>query len=368
MLVVRPDGIGDVIMTGPFLRELKRACPQARITLVVAPHALNLVERSPYVDRVLTLRLPAANKWWRPLWRRLAALSFTRRYLWSERYDLAIVPRWGVDRFEASALAYLSAAPWRIGYSERVSPDKQKYNRGYDAFFTDVVDDRSAKHEVQRNLGLLSALRVDPSNERLEVWLSDEDEDLANEILGSSAGQSVVALGPGAGSPKRMWPIERFVAVGRWLTERGALLLVLGGRGEEALGGELRNRLGSRVIDVTGRTTIRQSAALLRRCSFYCGNDAGTMHLAAAVGVPAVEISCHPEGGDDLHPNSPTRFHPWGVAHRVVRPNERVDGCSAGCRLPTPHCILNVPVDSVIASIESLMQETSPAGWPLDAS
>src|SRR6266545_7976791 len=75
VLVLRPDGIGDVVMTGPFLRELRSALPYSRITLVVAPRALNFVETCPYVDRVLTLRIPPANvtvdSWWRPLSRRV---------------------------------------------------------------------------------------------------------------------------------------------------------------------------------------------------------------------------------------------------------------------------------------------------------
>ena len=97
ILVVRPDGVGDVVLMGPFLRELKRACPDARITLVVAPRALNLVQTCPYVDRVLTVRIPpprtVTDSWWRPLARRAAALSLAERELSRREYDLAFVPR-----------------------------------------------------------------------------------------------------------------------------------------------------------------------------------------------------------------------------------------------------------------------------------
>ena len=64
ILVLRADGVGDVVMTGPFLRELRRARPHARITLVVAPRALNLVQPCPYVDRVLTVRNRRRMRWW----------------------------------------------------------------------------------------------------------------------------------------------------------------------------------------------------------------------------------------------------------------------------------------------------------------
>lgn len=372
ILVVRCDSIGDVILTAPFMRELRRAYPHAHITLVVAPYAFNLVQRCPYADRVLAVCLPPADRWWHPLSRRLAALSFARHHLWTRSYDLAVVPRWGVDYLESSVLAHLSGASRRVGYSEHVSAMKERENRGYDRFFTDVVTGRPVGHEVQRNLDLLSALRADRLGDTfedgLEIWLSDEDELFADGVLAPTSPGAVVALGPGAGSPKRMWPIQRFVEVGRWLVNQGFAIVVVGGPGEEALGEELRRYVAGELIDLTGRATLRQSAAVLQRCVLFCGNDAGPMHLAAAAGIPVVEISCHPRGGDDLHPNSPTRFSPWGVPNMIVRPDEPADGCSTECRVPAPHCIANVPVASVIAGVASLLDERTASGRSADAS
>lgn len=369
ILVVRLDGIGDVVMTGPFLRELRRAYPGALITLIVAPQVSNLVEQCPHVDRVLTLRLPPGTRWWRPLSRRWAALSFARRHLWREGYDLAIVPRWGEDLYEAAVLAFLSGAPRRVGYLDHSSAGEQKQNAGLDRFLTQVVDDRSLKHEVQRNLDLLLALGVVASDDRLEVWLSDEDQEAADQILASLGPGPLVALavGAGVGRGEKIWPIERFVEVGQWLKDRGFGLVVVGGAGEERLGEELRRCLGSGLIDLTNRTSLRQTVAVLCRCSLFCGNNAGPMHLAAAAGVPIVEVSCHSLRGDDFHQNSAKRFGPWGVPNRIVRPEEPQDGCVPGCWVPAPHCILNVRADSVIDAIASLWDETAVLGGSVDA-
>jgi heptosyltransferase-2 len=366
VLVVRLDGIGDVVLTGPFLRELRRARPDAEITLVVSPPALNLVELCPYVDHTLTVSFPPATRWWSPLSRRRVTVSFARHHLRAGRFDLAIVPRWGVDRFESSALAFLSAAPERIGYSEHVSGEKQRVNRGYDRYFTSVLDDRSVVHEVSRNLRFLEALGLAPSNDRLDLWLSSEDEVWAEAALGAQRGEAIIALGPGAGSPKRIWPIDRYAEIGRWVMQRGGRLLVVGGPDDEARGATLRRVLGPDVIDMTGKATLRQTGALLRRSSFFCGNDAGPMHLAAAAGIPVVEVSCHPHGADELHPNSPSRFGPWGVPHRVVRPEEPRDGCARGCRARSAHCILGVPVGSVIDAVARLTEETRIVWRPAD--
>jgi ADP-heptose:LPS heptosyltransferase len=367
ILVIRPDAIGDVVMTGPFLRELRRAYPNAKISLILGPETANLVETCPHIDRVLTNRvltnqLPALTRWWHPMSRRFVALSFARRYLWQASYDIAVVPRWGEDVYDASILALLSGAPCRVGYSAR-RPTK---NGAYDRFYTLVVDDRSVRHEVERNLHLLSELRTDVRDDALELWLSDEDERVASQALASTGAEALVALSPGAGSPRRIWPIQRYLQVGHWLVDRGARLVVVGGPGDEGWGEELR-RIGGDVIDLTNRTTIRETAAVLARCSLFCGSDSGPMHLAAAVGVPIVEVSCHPVSGDDLHPNSPKRFGPWGVPNRVVQPYAPKDDCAAGCRFEVPHCILNIRVDSVIAAIESLMVEKVVVSGPTDA-
>jgi heptosyltransferase-2 len=231
-----------------------------------------------------------------------------------------------------------------------------------------VVDDRSVKHDVERNLHLLSSLGMRPTDTRLELWLSDQDQQVANEILMSGGPAPVVAFGLGAGSPRRTWPVERFSHVGRWLTDGGFGLVIVGGSGDERLAEDLQKRLGGGVIDVTNKITLRQTAAVLAHCSLFCGNDAGPMHLAAAAGVPVVEISCHSRRGDDLHPNSPKRFGPWGVPHRIVRPQSPADGCVAGCRIGAPHCILNVDVDTVIAAIESLKKEIAVSRGSVDAS
>lgn len=367
ILVIRLDAIGDVLMTGPFLRELRRAFPKAKISLILGPDTANLVETCPHIDRVLTNRVltdrfPPVTRWWHPMSRRFVALSFARRHLWPARYDMAVVPRWGEDPYDASILALLSGAPCRVGYSAR----RLIKNGAYDRFYTLVVDDRSVKHEVERNLHLLSELQKDFHDDALELWLSHEDERVANQVLASWDGESLVALSPGAGSPRRIWAIERYVEVGRWLVDRGARLVVVGGPGDEGRGEQLR-RIGGDVIDLTNRATVRETAAVLAHCSLFCGNDSGPMHLAAAVRVPIVEVSCHPVSGDDLHPNSPKRFGPWGVPNRVVQPEMPKDDCAAGCRFEVPHCILNVRVDSVIAALESLRVETGVLRRPADA-
>ena len=357
VLVVRPDEIGDLVLTTPFLRELRGLLPDAWITLVVNPVTYNLVEQCPYVNQVLVYDQRVARRW-RPFILPWRVLRLAYRRLRSQRFDLALFPRWDTDGYYSASLAYFSCAAWRVGYSETVTERKRKLNRGTDLLFTYALRDRTPKHEVRHNLDLIQHLGGAAHDTDLELWLSDEDKAFAEQMLGSGGLSSspLVAFGAGAGAAQRRWPIENFVALGVWLKECcQASILVVGGRADQGLGRQLASALGDGVIDMTGRASLRQTAALLKHCHLYVGNDSGPMHLAAAVGIPVVEISSFPRGGPAWHWNSPIRFGPWSVPHRILQPEKASPPCQEACVATKPHCIKNVTVKQVQQAVAEML-------------
>jgi len=358
ILVMRLDEIGDVVLTSPFLRELRRMCPNAWITLVVKPATFNLVELCPYVNEILTYDWQTTGRAGR-LRRQARLFSLAARRLWRRRFDLAIVPRWDTDAYCGVPLAYASGARWRVGYSESVCEHKQQLNRGYDQLLTHVLHDYTLRHEVEHNLGVLRCLGLDVESARLELWFDSEDNAFAELVLQSQVIRPtdfLIGFGPGAGWPKRMWPMSRFAELGAsLLRECACQLIVVGGERERHLGEHLRRELGQGVINVVGRATLRQTAAVLQRCHLFVGNDSGPMHVAAAAGVPVVEISCHPLSGSPAESHSPTRFGPWGVPHRIVQPERSVGVCSETCEGDDAHCILGVSVAKVKEAVLALV-------------
>lgn len=355
VLVVRLDAVGDVIMTTPFLRELRRFLPGAWITLVVKPDLLNLVELCPYVNEVLTFDCDVGSNL-KHLRLHMRALDLAWKRLWHRRFDLAIVPRWDADIYHAAFVACSSGATWRLAYSEHVNESKSELNRGYDQLFTHILEDETVKHEVEHSLEIVRYLGGAVEEERLEVWLSQEDQIMAENLLQShevSPDDLLVAFGPGAGDLKRMWPLGNFLELGTWLKKKySASFLIVGGGGEEYLGRELEHQLSGTVINSVGRTTLREVCALLEHCQLYIGNDTGAMHLASAAGVSVIEISCHPLNGSRLHANSPNRFRPWGVDFTVLQPEKAIEPCSDGCTAAQAHCIQKVTVADVKDAVE----------------
>lgn len=357
VLVVRLDAIGDMVLTTPFLRELRRALPEACITLVVARKTFNLVEFCPYVNEVLALAPPAPGQLLE-LRRLCGALNLAATHLWHRRFDVAFVPRWDVDHYAASFVAYFSGAGSRIGYSEKTTKLKSTLNRGYDLLYSRVFKNALPKHEVMHNLGLLDYVGLAPKDSTLELWTSDEDNAAVQQWLQpieSEHHDALVALALGTTEPKKTWPLSRYIQVSKWLRERGNICLILiGGAGEVELGERYIKEVPS-AVDLIGKLSLRQTAELLRRCHLYVGNDTGPMHLAAAVGTPVVEISCRPLSGDLNHYTSPERFGPWDVTHRVLQPAKARDDCKEGCRASEAHCILGVDVEAVQQAILALL-------------
>jgi heptosyltransferase-2 len=356
VLVVRLDEIGDVVLLTPFLRELRHNLPPAaRVSLIVKPGTRNLVETCPYVDEVLTFDWSTCS----PLQEvrlHARALQFARQHLWKQDFDLAIVPRWDTDYYHANFIAYFSGAASRIGYSERISEARQEWNRGGDRLLTTALVDRTPKHEVEHNLDVLRSLGAKIADTHLELWLTREDEGFAEHVLGdSSEGRRLVAFGIGAGVGQRRWPIGRFAEVGtRLCQEMPTRIVIIGSAEDIPAANRLRCELGDTAIDVTGKATLRQTAAVTKKCGLFIGNDAGPMHIAAAVGVPVIEICCQYRDGPELHPNSPARFRPWTREAIVLQPMEARDACRETCEAGEAHCILGVTVSEVGRAVDEI--------------
>lgn len=356
-LVVRLDQIGDLVLTTPLIRELRRNLPKAWITLVVRAQTYNLVEFCPYVDEVHSFnvsQLPRVGRFVNLV----RAFYRSKRDYSSRNYDLAMVPRWDVDSYSATHLIYFSGARHRIAFSESVTQVKAKINRGYDGLIQHPVTTTGVKHEVQRNLDLLRFLGGTIKSDNLELWLEPADEQYAEIIYQEHAishADFLIAFAPGSREPRRRWPVENFVALSRQLIERyRAKLVILGASQDRELGQRFVSEFGNAVVDVTDRTSLRQAAALLRQCSLYVGNDTGLMHIAAAMSIPVVEISCHPLDGRAEAAHSPLRFGPWGVPHVILQPEQATQPCVDACVCNKPHCIKSVAVQKVLLGIEEL--------------
>lgn len=351
ILIVRPeDKIGDLILTTPLLREIRHSSPRSEITLLVHPVVEPVFAGCPYVDRVLVYPR------WKPcafgqIRRFFHEISWSRRHLWPHRFDLALVSRSHQRTFREGALAFLSGAKWRVAVPD--DPTTIRGNEpGEELFYTHISGRQPEGHEVERNLSILKTFGIEAKDTTTELWWTEEDAEYARSALGEEQeGAVTVAMMVGASVPGRRWPAERFAEIAAWMTEEpGWKVVLIGGKADAPYAASVERACTSGVVNLTGRLTINQTVALLSRCDMYVGNDSGPMHMAAAVNVPVVEISCHPLTGAAYNERSPGRFGPWGVASWIARPATGLDGCDEYCRvgeLGEAHCILSVSTEDV---------------------
>ncbi len=362
VLVLQLTDIGDVILTSPFLRELRRYLPHAWIVLVVQPRMFNLVEKCPHVNEVLPFDWRAVKNWnisfngclqW---W--LQSADIAKHHLWKHDLDIAISTRWNNDPCQAASitLMYLSGAPLRIGYRDTPQDQKRLRLKGMNRFITQGPLRDFPQHEVDRQLDILRFLGANPIDSGLEVWTTQDDESFAQDVLNRfhvTESDSLIAFAPGATWSFRRWPSSRFIELGRWLQESyNAYILIIGGKGDRNLANQIEQKMhGRQTVNLAGKTTLREMASVLKRCKLFIGNDSGPLHVATAAGVPVIGL---------FGPGEYQRFKPWGDNHEAISLGLSCSPCSENCLFYDPRCIKGITVNQVKEILSNKLKSLIP--------
>ena len=275
-LIFGPSWLGDAVMAIPTYRALRDAYPEGRISVLARGPVADMYQMVPWIDEVVVYRRPRGLS-------RLTAYTGLIRRLQQVQADTAIIlPR----SFGAAWTAMLSDVPRRIGY--------RAAGRGF--LLTDPVErkpDLLRTHRVHYLLHLLTPLGIAAGPSAPELVINGEARSGAEQLLGpllATSPSRLVALNPGAnyGSAKQ-WPEEYFIDLAQRLLEDDQLSIVLvGGPGDHPVCERIYHSVESpRLLDLSGRTSIPELAAVLERCSFAVSNDTGAMHVAAAVNTPS---------------------------------------------------------------------------------
>ena len=346
-MLIRPDHLGDLLFVTPGLHGLRKALPDARLTLLVGPWNLDIVRDNPDVDAILTCPFPGFER--RPKTDALAPyrlLTETARRLRGEAFDAALILRF--DHWWGAWLAAEAGIPARIGYD---IPETRP-------FLTEPVAYTTDRHEVLQNVRLLQAVapNMDEAPGPTRFVISEHDTAWATDWLrdqGALETRPLVAIHPGAGAAIKQWPPEHWAGIARRLIKQaGAQILLTGSGAERRLVEDVKNALGLPVLDAAGQTSLGQLAALLARARLVLGSDSGPLHLAVAVGAPTVHLYGPVDSG---------RFGPWGQRdrHTVVQtpwpcaPCNRLDWSAA--ELPAHGCIPVITEEHVWRAAQTLL-------------
>jgi heptosyltransferase-1 len=298
VLIVRHSSIGDIVHTLPALSALHRNGHQ--VCWVTEPPGLPLLENSPFLSGVV--RAPAARAW-------------SARAAWSALGELR---RQGLDVALDFGGLWKSAAWARLSGARRVVGFEPRYRREPASawLLSERAGRTEAPHVIDKNLSLLRPLGIDAVGCRdFPLPARQPQAARVDEWLGERALPGFAILNPGGGWASKLWPPEGFGAVASGLRERGLRSIVTWGPGE----GDLADQVVGASQGAAERafpTDLLDYAELARRARLVVAADTGPLHLACALGTPAVGL---------YGPTDPARNGPFAPEDQVVR---RVPPCA----------------------------------------
>jgi len=295
---IKVDHLGDVLMATPLMRALKDWAPAARLTVFARPAVRGLLSRLSYVDAVENCEVP----WILPgsgSWGNLRACLGLARRLRAGRFNLVVDLRYH-NRLD-SLLLSLCGARARLGYDAG----------GFGFWITHRAPLSRAGHEIERGAAALRRFGVPVHNLGMDLPLFPSEEREALALAGGK--RPFVAIHPGAGNPVKRWMPERFAWVGRELARRARVrIAVLAGPGEEELGGPLVRALPRAArVDLRGRLSVFEMAAVIRRAALFIGNDGGPAHVAAAVKARSLVVFSGTSVAKDWAPPGASVIEKW---------------------------------------------------------
>jgi lipopolysaccharide heptosyltransferase II len=347
VLCVRLDAMGDVLMTAPALRAVKEALAGRHVTLLTSPSGARAAAMIPWVDDVLVYDAP----WMKATAPRPDPTPDRAMIegLGRARFDGAIVfTVYSQNPLPAALLCYLAGIPLRLAHC-RENPYQ---------LLTHWVADREpacgVRHEVQRQLDLVSAIGCRTDDARLAVRISPKARRRVGSWLqahGLADGRPWIVLHAGSTAPSRRYAPESYAEVARRLVIEHGINVVFTGEEPERSDIEAirRGMAGASSLSTVGEWDLGELAALLERAPLLVSNNTGPVHVAAAVGTPVV----------DLYALTNPQHTPWGVAHRVLSHDVPCKYCyKSVCPEGHHDCLRRITPQQVVNAVLELGAET----------
>jgi heptosyltransferase-1 len=281
ILVVRLSAIGDIVFASPLIAALRRAYPQAHIAWLVQPEYRSLLDRHPDLDEVIVCPLGH----WRRLWRDrrlrelMSGIAALRTTLRERRFDLAIDLQ---GLLKSGALTRLSGARNRIGLGSR---------EGSQWLMTRTVQRGGDPRRIgSEYLYLAQTLGLPADDFAMAVYYGEIEAAVAERTIAErELGDGYAVLCPFTTRPQKHWIEERWAPLAaRIQADLGLTPVLLGGPADREAATRIADAADTPLVDLAGRTSLIEAAALIERASLLIGVDTGLGHMGIAFGTPSL--------------------------------------------------------------------------------
>ncbi len=323
ILIVLLGAIGDVVRGLPLLQRLRHGYPRSRITWAVEPAASGMVRGHPALDEMLVFDRPGG----------VPAFVHFLREVRARRLDLVLDLQ---RHLKSGIITRVSGAPVRLAF------DRQNSREGNWLFASHTVPPMPHfSSKLQQFLRFADWLELPEVPVSFGLQLAPPESERVEELLGALHGPFVAAF-VGSSCESRLWFPPHTAAVADALAARGVATVLVGGPGDVAFAQATAAAAASPVVNLAGRTTLRDLIGIFQRAQVAWGPDSGPMHIAAASGGRVVSL---------WGATSAARSAPWGSEARVIVGEASCSPCYLK-RCPIGRlCMQRISVETVLAGI-----------------
>jgi lipopolysaccharide heptosyltransferase II len=345
ILCIRPDNMGDLIMTGPAIRALKKTFG-AHITVLTSSMAKAVIPHMPEIDDAIIYDLP---------WVKTNTVPDTSQFnevveiIRQRKFDAAVVfTVYSQNPLPTAMLAYLAGIPNILAYCRENPyglitnwvPDKEPY---------DLI-----KHQVQRDLDLVRTIGADTVDKSLSLSINHNLWQAVSAKLtsiGFDIGKRWIILHAGVSEKKREYSIHSWISTAKRLLMQGYQVLFTGSSSEKILTDHLQQQTGAGSFSIAGVFNLEEFICLVKNAPCMVSVNTGTTHIAAAVATPVVVL--YAQTNPQHTPwNVPCKVLPFGVPAELQSKNQVIAYVSnkmynEAVEMPGP--------DDIIKAVDELM-------------
>jgi len=321
VLFIRPGGIGDAVLLIPAIQALKKTYPDCQIDILAEKRNSQIFSLCQGVRRVY--RYDNLSDF-------LAVLK--------TQYDVVIdTEQW--HRLSA-IIARLIRSQCKVGFATN---ERAK-------MFTVAAPYSHDIYETSSFFNLLQPLNIVPTLSLPTPFLDIPTSVKSSaQLLGSAIGKYVV-LFPGASIPERCWSADRFSTLAVMFAEQKLGVVIVGGR-EDCGSAETITESVPNIINLAGKTSLLETAAILKDAALLVSGDSGVLHIGVGLGIPTVSL---------FGPGIAAKWTPQGSCHRVINLDLPCSPCTQfGTTPPCPigaKCLHDISVPMVFSAAQDLLE------------
>lgn len=336
ILIVQSHLIGDLIMAVPILKTLRNNFPNARIILLANEFANDLLKGESFIDEIFTVKFPWST--YDYSWKNIINVLKTILKLRKRKIDLAIDAQ--IDMRNA-ILMFLIGAKRRLGYAIT----------GGSSFLTDIPEfPENISNLLEARLSVLKYLGIDRIDQSTTLSLNKSGLDYIDSFLKKNFidHKKLIGIHPGASKKEKLWPVEYFSEVIRYLLNKGLQVVLIEGPDDKIIVEKIQNQLNQTLPCF--KSSLQNVLAFISLCQLLICLDSAAIHLAGATNTPTIAI---------YGPRWPVLTKPFASNIEILwNANLECRPCEYGkCKYDNNVCMTSIASEQVIDKIGHFLRE-----------